>query len=41
MIEGDPFPKAQEMLNSEYKRIKFIQDQEHFVGPQEILLNKS
>ena len=41
VIKNDPFLKAQEMLNSEYKRIKFIQDQDQYVSPREILLNKS
>ena len=41
VIEDDPFLKAQEMLNTEYKRTKFIEESDQFVKPCEILLNKA
>ena len=39
LIETNPYLKAQEQLNSEYKRTKFIQEDKNCFHPQEILLN--
>ena len=41
VIEDDFFLKAQEKLNTQYKRTKFVQDEMQYVAPVEILLNKS
>ena len=41
VFEGDPFLKAQEKLNSDYKRTKYIQESPTFVKPQEIVLNQA
>ena len=41
VFDDDPFLKAQLQLNSEFKRIKCIQQSDFFVCPQEILLNKA
>ena len=41
VIEDDFFLKAQEELNTEYKRKKYVQDHMHYVAPVEILLNKA
>ena len=41
VFEADPFLKAQEKLNSDYKRTKYIQESPTFVRPQEIVLNKA
>ena len=37
----DPFLKAQEQLNTEYKRKKVVQSSPNYVHPQEILLNRA
>ena len=41
VIEEDPFLKAQETLNSEYKRNRFIQELDLYAKPEEIVLNKA
>ena len=41
VIEDDFFLKAQEQLNTQYKRTKYVQENMRYVGPVEILLNKS
>ena len=40
VFEGDPFLKAQEKLDTAYKRTKYIQESPTFVKPQEIVLNQ-
>ena len=41
VIGNDFFIKAQEQLNSQFKRSKFVQENMKYVPPVEILLNKS
>ena len=41
VIENDAFLNAQQKLNTEYKRSKFIQESRSYVSPKEILLNKA
>ena len=41
VIEDDFFLKAQKHLNTDYKRSKYIKENMQYVGPIEILLNKT
>ena len=41
VVKDDFFIKAQEQLNTQYKRTKFVQERMQYVAPVEILLNKS
>ena len=41
VMENDEVLNAQIKLNTEYKRLKFVQESPSYVGPIEILLNKS
>ena len=41
LVSNNKFLKAQESLNSEYKRTKFIQENMKYVAPIELILNKS
>ena len=41
VFEEDFFIKAQQQLNTQYKRQKFVQDKMKYVPPVEIILNKS
>ena len=41
VFENDAFMTAQRKLNSEYKRIKIIQESPTYIAPKEIILNKS
>ena len=41
IFDDDPFLKAQLQLNTEYKRTKFVQECDTYVGPQEIVLNRA
>ena len=38
-LENDPFLEAQLRLNSEYKRLKHVQEQDTFIAPTEVILN--
>ena len=41
VIENDQFLKAQQSLNTEYKRTKFVQEHFKYIEPVEIVLNKA
>ena len=41
VMENDEVLNAQQKLDTEYKRFKFVQESPNYVGPIEILLNKS
>ena len=41
VIEDDFFIKAQEQLNTQYKRTKFVKEKMQYISPVEIVLNKS
>ena len=40
VTDGDEFLKAQQNLNTEYKRTKFVQEHFKYIAPVEIILNK-
>ena len=40
VFKNDPYLQAQGMLNTEFKRTKYIHENPNFVAPQEVLLNK-